>query len=176
MPNPEALARYCTAAGEVMRLSVEGSQLQAQTFLLTAVRVARDAGADALTSQAAYRLGLVSLAGPPVGGARGGGSRLRRSGSQISAEYREARTARATPAPAWRARGSSSSNSVLSTLALDCAARQALQSGDPDLSARASLRLARLGLAGPNRLPTIPRRCAGSRSTPRSPPSRWRCR
>ena len=147
VPNPEALARYCTAAGEVMRLSVEGSQLQAQTFLLTAVRVARDAGADALTSQAAYRLGLVSLAGPPVGGARGGGSRLRRSGSQISAEYREAHSESDACASLARARLESSSNSVLSTLALDCAARQALQSGDPDLSARASLRLARLGLA-----------------------------
>ena len=147
VPNPEALARYCTAAGEVMRLSVEGSQLQAQTYLLTAVRAAQSAGADELTSQAAYRLGLVSLAGPPVGGARGGGgSRLRRSGTQITAESREARTEAEACASLARARLESSSNSVLSTLALTCAERQARESGDPELSARASLRLARLGI------------------------------
>ncbi len=147
VPNPAALARYCTAAGEVMRLSVEGSQLQAQTYLMTAVRAAQAAGADELTSQAAYRLGLVSLAGPPVGGARGGGGRLRRSGTQISAESREARTEAQACASLARASLESSSNSVLSTLALTCAERQAREAGDPELSARASLRLARLGIA-----------------------------
>ncbi|MDQ4086859.1 MAG: hypothetical protein M3177_02415, partial [Pseudomonadota bacterium] len=65
-PTGEALARYCTAAGEVMRLSVEGSQLQAQNYLLTALREAQQNGLAQLTSQAAYRLGLVSLQGPPV--------------------------------------------------------------------------------------------------------------
>src|SRR5688500_13203628 len=147
LPDPVALARYCMAAGEVMRLSVDGSQLQAQSYLLTSVRLARDIGSEQLMSQAAYRLGLVSLAGPPVGGARGGGSRLRRSGSQISAELREAHAETEACSSLARTRLESSSNSVLSTLALDCAARQALDAGDPDLSARASLRLARLNLA-----------------------------
>ena len=146
LPDPVALARYCMAAGEVMRLSIEGSQLQAQSYLLTAVRLARDTGTEQLMSQAAYRLGLVSLAGPPVGGARGGGSRLRRSGSQISTELREARAESEACASLARTRLETSSNSVLSTLALDCAARQALDAGDADLSARASLRLARLNL------------------------------
>jgi len=146
-PASAARARYCNAAGEIMRVSVEGSQLQAQTYLLTAVREARNAGAEQLTSQAAYRLGLVSLAGPPVGGARGGAGRLRRSGTAISTEVREARTEGEACAALAATSLASSSNSVLSTLALDCAARQARQSGDPALSARASLRLARLGIA-----------------------------
>ena len=146
-PSPEAIARYCLAAGEVMRLSVEGSQLQAQTYLLTAVRTARAVGAEGLTSQAAYRLGLVSSSGAPVGGARGGGARLRRSGTQISEGVREARVESRACNTLARTRLENSSNAVLSMLALDCASRQALESGDPELSARASLRLARLGMS-----------------------------
>ena len=147
-PSPLAVARYCNAAGEVMRLSDQGSQLQAQTYLLTALRASRGAGELQLASQAAYRLGLVSVSGPQVGGARSGGARrARRSGTVITEDVREAQVETETCARLERARPGSSSNALLSTLALDCAARQARASGDPTLSALASLRLARLGLA-----------------------------
>jgi hypothetical protein len=43
-PAPISLARYCLAAGELMRLSAQGSQLQAQNYLLAAYRLS--AGAD----------------------------------------------------------------------------------------------------------------------------------
>ena len=148
-PSSDALARYCTAAGEVMRLSVDGSQLQAQTYLVTALRELR-AGADPeLTSQAAYRLGLVSLAGPPVGGARGGGARLRRSGTDVARRVRSAQQLEAEAPGCSTLTQSSlddSSNAALSAVALDCASRLALESGNHGLSALASLRLARLGL------------------------------
>lgn len=151
-PGSEALARYCTAAGEVMRLSVDGSQLQAQNYLLKALRESRSGGLAQLTSQAAYRLGLVSLQGPPVGGARSGGTAVRRSGSAVAGQLRSAQASEGGAGAevcSTLAETSldSSSNAFLSALALDCAARLALDSGDPALSALASLRLARFGLA-----------------------------
>ncbi|HEX8641008.1 MAG TPA: CHAT domain-containing protein [Allosphingosinicella sp.] len=149
-PSPAALARYCTAAGEVMRLSVEGSQLQAQNYLLTALRESQSGGLPQITSQAAYRLGLVSLQGPPVGGARSGGTAIRRSGSAVAQQVRSAQIADASGQVCSALADTSldsGSNAFLSALALDCAARLALDSGDPALSALASLRLARFGLA-----------------------------
>ncbi len=149
-PSGEALARYCTAAGEVMRLSVEGSQLQAQTYLVTALRESRGTSDPQLTAQAAYRLGLVSLSGPPVGATRGGGRRLRRSGTEVARSVRTAQQLE-NEAPGCSTLDQSSlndsSNAALSAVALDCASRLALESGNPGLSALASLRLARLGLA-----------------------------
>ena len=71
-PSPAATAEYCAAAGELMRVSPQGSQLQAQTYLLSAFRGARGPGLEGTASVAAYRLGLVSLSGPTVAGARGG--------------------------------------------------------------------------------------------------------
>ncbi len=150
-PGSEAVARYCTAAGEVMRVSADGSQLQAQTYLLTAMRESRDAGDAQVTSQAAYRLGLVSLQGPAVGGARGSGSgRVRRSGSAVASQLRSAQAqeagGQACSALAQFDVGANS-NAFLSALALDCASRLAASAGDPALSALASLRLARFGLS-----------------------------
>ena len=49
-PEPLALARYCAAAGELMRLSARGSQRQAQHYLLAAYRLATASG-DALASR-----------------------------------------------------------------------------------------------------------------------------
>ncbi len=148
-PGAEALARYCAAAGEAMRLSVEGSQLQAQTYLLTALRQSSEAGRPQLTSQAAYRLGLVSLQGPPVGGTRGTG-RVRRSGTEMANELRSAQAqeiGRQACTALAGANPGSTSFAFMSALALDCAARLAAAAGDPSLSALASLRLARFGLS-----------------------------
>jgi CHAT domain-containing protein len=147
-PTPLARARYCAAAGELMRLSPQGSQYQAQNYLVTAFRSAREAGASDVAARAAYRLGLVSLAGPGATGVRGGG-RVKRRGS---AEIVEATQAAQVPGedrcggladPALLG----SANSYVSTLALECASGLALETQDPQLSALASLRLARIGLA-----------------------------
>ena len=43
-PPPQALADYCAAAGELMRESPQGSQQQAQYYLLSAFQIARGAG------------------------------------------------------------------------------------------------------------------------------------
>ena len=43
-PSPAAVAEYCAAAGELMRISPQGSQLQAQSYLLNAFRLARGSG------------------------------------------------------------------------------------------------------------------------------------
>ena len=53
-------------------ISAQGSQLQAQTYLLGAFQAASRANLQGPASVAAYRLGLVSLSGPTVAGARGG--------------------------------------------------------------------------------------------------------
>lgn len=147
-PDAAALARYCAAAGEVMRLSVLGSQAQAQTYLMSAYRHARDAGSGALTSRAAYRLGLVSLAGPAAGSVRGG-PRGRRGGSSLIVE--EAQQAQTTETEACAALAQANlaavTNTYVSALALECAADRARAAGDFELAALAHLRLARLGLA-----------------------------
>uniref|UniRef100_UPI001A9C740E hypothetical protein n=1 Tax=Sphingosinicella sp. YJ22 TaxID=1104780 RepID=UPI001A9C740E len=77
VPAPLALARYCAAAGELMRLSAGGSQRQAQTFLLAAYRLAKDSG-DPLASRAAYRLALVGVSEPGADGTRGASGGRRR--------------------------------------------------------------------------------------------------
>lgn len=146
-PGSEALAVYCTAAGEAMRMSIEGSQLQAQNYLLSALRQSSEAGTPLITSQAAYRLGLVSLQGPPVGGLRGSG-RVRRSayGDELrSAQIRQAAGQACSTLTQTDPFGAS--NTFLSTAALYCASNLAEEAGDPALSALASLRLARFGLA-----------------------------
>jgi len=70
-PAASALAPYCAATGELMRMSPQGSQLQAQSYLLGAYRMAQGGGLEGTASVAAYRLGLVSLSGSTVAGSRG---------------------------------------------------------------------------------------------------------
>lgn len=153
-PAVEALARYCSAAGEAMRRSPEGSQYQAQRYLMTAYRQAAGAGLDPVTSRAAFRFGLGSVASPIGAGLRGT-ERGRRRGSEFVAE--EARQAQLVEddscATLAAANLEAASNTYLSALALQCAATAATRSGDWALSAAASLRLARLGLAWSETLP-----------------------
>ena len=140
-PSSGALAQYCTAAGEVMRLSVQGSQVQAQTYLMTGFRAAQAAGEERLSSRAAYRLGLVSVSGG-AGGTRGSG------GGSSSREVPVTEAAALEPCNELADRSlANTSNAYLSMLALQCASARAKISGDPALSALASLRLARLALA-----------------------------
>lgn len=148
-PDGQALARYCAAAGELMRLSPDGSQKQAKDYLLTAVREARDARAPRLAAESAYRLALVSVTGTAGPGVRGA-TRARRSGSAIASALRSAESADGASSVCSALSGAapdSTLNSLMSMLALDCAAEIAEQAGQHDLAALASLRFGRFALS-----------------------------
>lgn len=144
-PSPAAIAEYCTAAGELMRVSPQGSQLQAQSYLLNAFRLARGSGLQGTASLAAYRLGLVSLSGPTVAGVRGG--RATRGGA--TAAVRNAGTLESvSPCDVLLSPDVlSNANLTLSMASLDCSSQQAASAGDMRTAALATLRLARLRLA-----------------------------
>jgi len=143
-PSARALSEYCAAAGELMRVSAQGSQLQAQTYLLGAFRTASRAGLQGPASVAAYRLGLVSLSGAPATGTRGG----RRASRGPTAAVREVEQMRGGPCDLLRRTSFVVNTSLpLSVASLGCAAEQARAAGDPRTAALAELRLARLRLS-----------------------------
>lgn len=144
-PTTAAMAEYCAAAGELMRVSPQGSQLQAQSYLLNAFRMARGGGLQATASLAAYRLGLVSLSGPTVAGVRGG--RATRGGA--TAAVRNAGTFDgASPCDVLLSPAVlTNTNLTLSMASLGCSSQQAATIGDNRTAALATLRLARLRLA-----------------------------
>jgi len=144
-PSPAAIAEYCAAAGELMRVSPQGSQLQAQSYLLSAFRLARGNGLQGTASVAAYRLGLVSLSGPTATGVRGG--RATRGGA--AAAVRNAGTLEnVSPCDVLLSPDVlTNTNLTLSMASLGCSSQQAASSGDMRTAALATLRLARLRLA-----------------------------
>ena len=151
-PSAAAIASYCAAAGELMRLSPEGSQRQAQAYLLGAYRTASAAGLTGPASEAAYRLGLASLAGSTVTGAhgvrgrRGAQDGLRRGGA-VAAQV-EAERLGAGPCDVLLGSGVLiNANLRLSAASLACAADQARLAGESRTAALADLRLARLRLS-----------------------------
>lgn len=152
-----ALAEYCTAAGEVMRRSPQGSQFQAQTYLLNGYRLAAAAGAERTASLAAFRLGLVSSSGSAVAGARGGTRSARRGGELVATEP--------AAAPAFGDAACTSlgvndildyTNGYIAETALVCASNRAAAAQEPQLAALAGLRLGRLRL-GLAESPGLPR-------------------
>ena len=146
-PAADAVADYCVAAGEVMRVSSKGSQFQAQTYLLEAFQKAQAGDLAPTASRAAYRLGLVSLAGPTVAGARG--ARNSRGGTNAAVEEAKSadRPSENSCATLLDPNLLTRTNLYISLVSLECSAERALRSGDYPTSALASLRLARLGLA-----------------------------
>ena len=148
-PAASALARYCSAAGEVMRVATGGSQRQAQAYLTTALRSSQQARLPQLTALTAYRLGVVSVSGASVSGLRGGAP-TRRNGLATARRLRAAAATDDGSGEICSALNAFETDAVgdmsLSMLALDCAARVALESGNPDISALASLRFARFAL------------------------------
>lgn len=145
-PTPEAVSQYCAAAGELMRVSAQGSQLQAQSYLLGAFQVASRAGLKRPASMAAYRLGLVSLSGAPAaGGTRG----ARRGVRGPSAAVQEAGQIQGERPCDLLMRTAFIVNASLpvSIASLGCAAEQARDAGDLRTAALAELRLARLRLS-----------------------------
>lgn len=154
-PAPRVLALYCAAAGEAMRRSPEGSQAQAQAFLATAFRTAAVEDRR-LSSLAAYRLGLVALAGPGSGATRGSGGSdeedappdAGRENRRAAAELRAAERTEIDSCGDLADRNLGRiTNAYLSVLALRCASARALLDGDAELASLAGLRLARFWLA-----------------------------
>ena len=152
-----ARAEYCTAAGEVMRRSPQGSLFQAQTYLLNGYRLAEGAGADQTASLAAFRLGLVSSSGSAVAGARGGSRPSRRRGDVRLGDVGQARTLEDSGCS-----GLSDidildyTNGYIAETALICASNRAAAARNSELASLAALRLARLRL-GLAESPGLPR-------------------
>jgi CHAT domain-containing protein len=147
-PSDHAVARYCAAAGEVMRLGAGGSQAQAITFLLTAFRRAEAAGDEALAALAAYRLALVGGADPAPAGGRG--AVLDAPGGETPPPAPEATTATAEAAACGELadlRLRAATIDFLSVIALECAVHRARDADDLRLASLASLRLARFDAA-----------------------------
>jgi hypothetical protein len=146
-PSPLAVAEYCVAAGELMRVSAQGSQMQAQSYLLGAFQTASRAGLNSQASLAAYRLGLVSLSGAPASGTGTRGARRGVRGPSVA--VREAEQMRGDRPCDLLLRTAFIVNSSLplSLASLSCAADQARQAGDWRTAALAELRLARLRLS-----------------------------
>lgn len=147
--GPAALAQYCSAAGELMRLSAQGSQRQAQTYLQTALANSIDADLPQLTALSAYRLGVVSVSGASVSGLRGG-KPVRRNGGRTASRLRAAAAADDSSGAICSAlqgfEAIDTADMSLSMLALDCATRLAAHAGNYGISALASLRFARFAL------------------------------
>lgn len=148
--SPLVRARYCAAAGELMRVDPGGNPLEAWQFLLSAVNLARRAGDAAVEARAAYRLGLTLLAGDSVVGAntRGAAQPRPATGDTAPAPPNDDDPCAVIEAPVLRGPAS-----ILARAALNCAARRALEAGEPDRAALARLRLARLLLADISRTP-----------------------
>lgn len=143
-PAAAALVRYCAAAGELMRLSAQGSQRQALAYLLTAYRTARASG-DPAASRAAYRLALVGVAEPGADGTRGATTRGRRSGEEaVPLGQRAAMPPEGACEELNGAGVAALTAREVSLLALACAADQSLRTGNRSLAALANLKLARL--------------------------------
>ena len=150
-PDSAALARYCAAAGEWMRVAASGSQHRAQRFLLNALKYARAAGQSDIGARAAYRLGLASVSADASGATRGA----------RGAENQQPAEAVDTPEPAGEDPCAALADAgalqhpgyFVTQSALRCAADRAGAAGDRPIAALARLRLARLALVRADRLP-----------------------
>lgn len=139
------LARYCAAAGELMRVDPGGNQLEARQFLVAAVDLARQARDPAVEARAAYRLGLTLLGGDAPAGASTRGAVQR---GPATAESASPAPPADDPCQAIEAPIVRGPSLFLARTALRCAAVRASEAGDADRAALAHLRLGRLILAG----------------------------
>ena len=143
-PPPLALARYCAAAGELMRLSASGSQRQALNYLLAAYRLSEGSG-DRLAPRAAYRLAMIGMTEPGASGTRGSGGGRRRGDMPAMPLQQRAALPPDSACGELTASGIAALTSrEVSLLALACAADQSARAGDASLSALSNLKLARL--------------------------------
>jgi CHAT domain-containing protein len=145
--EPHILAAYCLAAGEAMRIGREGSQFQAQNYLVAALHysyAAKDAG---LVARVAYQLALASIDGPAVGGTRGA-LQSRDNHPEFAVQHADVEGfASNYDCDTLRSPSLLDGNTEsISTIALRCSSEQAHRAKDARLAALSNLRLARLSL------------------------------
>jgi CHAT domain-containing protein len=156
--NAAALAAYCSAAGEAMRVARSGSGNRAQTFLVNALSLAEGTGGKSLTARIAYRLALGSRNLPVRPNARS----AKRANSRSAQPIQVAISSLVMP-PAEQGISNSQSNNVCSSLlgieladqsnwavsklALECAAESAQGAGLANIAAVSRLQVARITLA-----------------------------
>jgi CHAT domain-containing protein len=138
---PTALAAYCSAAGELERVGRSGAATRARTFLLAAFTLAESARDQGAAARAAYRLGSLNASSGPIVGTRGG--TLPAADTEIHPP--------ATSIDPCAELGHDGGTSQAGVMALGCAVRRAAAAGDSRLASLASLRIARLWLAGAQR-------------------------
>ncbi len=166
--DPTAVAAYCAAAGEAMRVSRSGGQGLAQEYLLAAIQLSEQTSARPVSHQAAYRLALASISAPASGNLRSARSAFRAANLAPPG---------ATLAVAASAEGSGPCAILLepeylersswrgAQTALECAGDRARAVGDHATAALALHRIARLNLAAAERNPAAAddlRRVAGA--------------
>src|SRR3989344_3540555 len=140
------LAAYCAAAGELMRTGSGGTPSAAQSFLLTAFRMAGAAGEQQVASRAAYRLGLGSLHAATLPATRRGSrSRSGTRGAVETVAQADAIGDGVCGALSAVQLGTTPPQYVAS-VALRCASVRSLTTQDYQTAALAQLRLARIGL------------------------------
>jgi CHAT domain-containing protein len=146
------LARYCAAAGEILRKAPDGNQTQAKAVLHAAVRFALAAGDARRAALATYRLGLAVLSGDAAAGA---GTR----GAQATAVSAPEPDAAEGPCATLDSPGFLRlSRRFAARSALECTIVRARAAGDPSIAALASLRLARFDIAQAASNPALARR------------------
>jgi CHAT domain-containing protein len=146
-PSKFAQAKYCAAAGELMRVAPQGSPFQAQSYLIHAFQIAQASGASDVAAASAYRLGLVSLRTPTVAGTRSGGRARKTSvvAAQVSAA---AQTSDGSVCDALRDPNVlDNTGAYIAAMSLRCSALIAQNGGRNEQLAIADLRLARLALS-----------------------------
>ena len=133
-----AVAAYCSAAGESMRVARAGSQFQSQIYLIAAVTAAEQARDPSLAALASYRLALATVGGPVIADRRGGGEEPKPAATGVPAAAVEG--CEGLSAPSLLAR---SSADVIEA-ALACANMRARTAGDAELAALSGLRWSRI--------------------------------
>lgn len=151
--EPAALAAYCSAAGEAMRVARSGSGNRAQSYLLTALAQAGAAEQADLEAAIAYRLALTSRNLPVRPNARS----ARRSLSDTVQPIEVAATNRDDENDicniVLRTRLTEQSNWASSRLALQCAADRANSTQGVQIAALSQLQASRASLAAAQRRP-----------------------
>lgn len=151
----QTLAAYCTAAGESMRLSRQGSQYQAQTYLLSAIRYAEQARAQEIVARAAYRLALATVGGPAAGEVRGATRSAKKRSPDAAQVVSEVRPASKAEGCAFLADPDLLNQPArkITWASLACAETRARAAGDNRLAALTGLRLSRFLLATADAVP-----------------------
>lgn len=151
--DPAALAAYCGAAGEAMRIARSGSGNRARTYLLTALAKAEAAKQPQLGAQIAYRLALVSrnLAVRP--NARSAKRSISETTQPLELPPETESSASDQCAILLRANLEGESNWAASKLALECAISSAAGNRANEIIALAQLQIARITLAEAERRP-----------------------